>query len=116
MNFAIFASLDVHKATVSVAVTVLSVWRERDSRGMFADMSTARNPYRGFRFPAEIISEAAWLHHCFSLSLREVELILAARGITDSYETIREWGRASGGSLPTRSSTAGPSWAATAPA
>ncbi|WP_169055103.1 IS6 family transposase [Azospirillum sp. TSA2s] len=56
---------------------------------MFAAMSMPRNPYRGFRFPAEIISEAVWL---FSLSLREVELILAARGIEVSYETIREWG------------------------
>ncbi len=35
-------------------------------------MSTASNPYRGFRFPAEIISEAVWLYHGFSLSLREV--------------------------------------------
>ena len=55
-------------------------------------MSTTPNPYRGFRFPAEIISQAVWLYHCFSLSLREVELILAARGIEVSYETIREWG------------------------
>ncbi|MDR6775152.1 hypothetical protein [Azospirillum sp. BE72] len=55
-------------------------------------MSTLSNPYRGFRFPAEIISEAVWLYHCFSLSLREVELILAARGIEVSDETIREWG------------------------
>ncbi|NUB31468.1 IS6 family transposase [Azospirillum brasilense] len=55
-------------------------------------MSTSINPYRGFRFPAVIINEAVWLYHCFSLSLREVELILAARGIEVSYETIREWG------------------------
>lgn len=55
-------------------------------------MSTTPNPYRGFRFPAQIISEAVWLYHCFSLSLREVKLILAARGIEVSYETIREWG------------------------
>jgi putative transposase len=41
-------------------------------------MSTSPNPYRGFPFPAEIISEAVWLYHCFSLSLREVELILAS--------------------------------------
>ena len=54
-------------------------------------MSTSPNPYRGFRFPAEIINQAVWLYHCFSLSLREVELILAARGIVVSYETIREW-------------------------
>ena len=50
------------------------------------------NLYRGFRFPAEIIQHAVWLYHCFSLSLREVELILAARGIVVSYESIREWG------------------------
>ena len=50
------------------------------------------NPYRGFRYPAEIIQHAVWLYHCFSLSLRDVELILAARGIVVSYETIREWG------------------------
>jgi putative transposase len=54
-------------------------------------MSTISTPYRGFRFPAEIINQAVWLYHCFSLSLREVELILAARGIVVSYETIREW-------------------------
>src|ERR1700761_315459 len=50
------------------------------------------NPYRGFRFPAEIIQHAVWLYHCFSLSLRDVELILAARGIVGSYESIRDWG------------------------
>ncbi|WP_208621325.1 IS6 family transposase [Azospirillum oryzae] len=55
-------------------------------------MSTTPNLYRGFRFPAAIINEAVWLYHCFSLRLREVELILAARGIEVSYETIREWG------------------------
>jgi len=49
-------------------------------------MGTSSNPYRGFRFPAEIISEAVWLYHCFSLSLRAVELMLAARGIEVSYE------------------------------
>jgi putative transposase len=54
-------------------------------------MSTTSNPYRGFRFPAEIINQAVWLYHCFSQSLREVELIPAARGIVVSYETIREW-------------------------
>jgi putative transposase len=48
--------------------------------------------YRGFRFPPEIIAHAVWLYHCFSLSLRDVELILAARGVTVSHETIRDWG------------------------
>jgi putative transposase len=54
-------------------------------------MSTPSDPYRGFRYPAEIINQAVWLYHCFSLSLRDVELILAARGIVVSYETIRAW-------------------------
>lgn len=61
-------------------------------RGRVSDMSLPRNPYCGFRFPAEIIAHAVWLYHCFSLSLRDMELILAARGVTVSYESIRDWG------------------------
>ena len=37
--------------------------------------------YRRHRFPAAIISHAVWLYHVFSLSLRDVELILAERGV-----------------------------------
>ncbi|MFC0387942.1 IS6 family transposase [Muricoccus vinaceus] len=55
-------------------------------------MPTSLNPFRRFRYPAEVIQHAVWLYHCFSLSLRDVELILAARGIVVSYESIREWG------------------------
>ncbi|HQT90197.1 MAG TPA: IS6 family transposase [Acidiphilium sp.] len=55
-------------------------------------MTTSSNPYRGFRYSAEVIQHAVWLYHCFSLSLREVELILAARGVVVSYESIRSWG------------------------
>jgi putative transposase len=58
----------------------------------FGVMNQPLNPYRGFRFPREIIQHAVWLYHCFSLSLRDVELILAERGIVVSYESIREWG------------------------
>ena len=47
--------------------------------------------YRGFRTPAEIISHAVWLYHVFSLSLRDVELILAERGIGVTHESIRQW-------------------------
>ena len=39
--------------------------------------------YPRHRFPAEIISHAVWLYHLFSLSLRDVELILAERGVID---------------------------------
>ena len=77
-------------------------------------MSTTSNPYRGFRFPAEIINQAVWLYHCFSLSLREVELILAARGVVVSYETIREWslrfGRAYAKKLKQRRPQPGDKW------
>src|SRR5215213_8552005 len=69
----------------------LSAWRPLVSRGSLSGM-TSSNPCRGFRFPAEIIQHAVWLYHCFSLSLRDVELILAARGIVVSYESIRDWG------------------------
>jgi len=54
-------------------------------------MTTSPNPFRGFRYPAEVIQHAVWLYHCSSLSLRDVELILAARGVVVSYETVREW-------------------------
>jgi putative transposase len=53
--------------------------------------------YPGHRFPAEIIGLAVWLYHVFSLSLRDVELILAERGITVTHESIRQWGLKFGG-------------------
>ena len=48
--------------------------------------------YAGYRFPAEIVSHAVWLYFRFPLSLRMVEEMLAARGITVSHETVRQWG------------------------
>ena len=47
--------------------------------------------YRGHRFPPEIISHAVWLYNRFTLSFRDVEDLLAERGITVSYEAIRCW-------------------------
>jgi putative transposase len=70
----------------------LSAWRRVPVRGSLRGMTISSNPYRGFRFPREVIEHAVWLYHCFSLSLRDVELILAARGIVVSDESIREWG------------------------
>ncbi len=47
----------------------------------------ARDPlYRGYRFPAEIISHAVWLSYRFALSHRDVEELLAVRGVQVSYE------------------------------
>jgi putative transposase len=54
-------------------------------------MTTEPETYPGYRFPAEIIRHAVWLYHLFSLSLRDVELILAERGITVTRESIRQW-------------------------
>ena len=54
-------------------------------------MSTTSSSYRGFRLPVEVINHEVWLYHCFSLSLRDIALILAARGIVVSYKAIHEW-------------------------
>ena len=47
--------------------------------------------YPRHRFPAEIISHSVWLYFRFALSFRDVEEILAMRGVAVSYETVREW-------------------------
>jgi putative transposase len=56
-------------------------------------MTPARARYTGYRFPCEIISQAVWLYFRFPLGLRMVEELLAARGITVSHETVRQWAR-----------------------
>ena len=53
-------------------------------------MTEAPN-YRGYRFPPEIIARSVWLYHRFTLSFRDIEDLLAERGVTVSYETIRQW-------------------------
>ncbi len=47
--------------------------------------------YAGYRFPPEIIHQAIWLYLRFTLSFRDVEDLLAERGIAVSYETVRRW-------------------------
>jgi putative transposase len=54
-------------------------------------MRTSVSRYHRHRFPAEIISHSVWLYFRFALSFRDVEEMLAMRGVTLSYETIREW-------------------------
>lgn len=56
-------------------------------------MKTHAKMYRGYRFPSEIISHGVWLYYRFSLSFRDVEELLAKRGVVVSYETIRQWCR-----------------------
>ena len=52
--------------------------------------------YSGYRFPPEIIHQAIWLYLRFTLSYRDVEDLLAERGIAISYETVRRWVNLSG--------------------
>ena len=47
--------------------------------------------YRGYRFPPDIISYSVWLYHRFTLSLRDIEDLLAERGVVVSYESVRRW-------------------------
>jgi putative transposase len=49
------------------------------------------NMYTGYRFPSQVISHTVWLYHRFTLSFRDVEELLAARGISVTYETVRNW-------------------------
>ena len=49
------------------------------------------NTYKRYRFPPDIISYAVWLYHGFNLSHRDIEDLLAERGITVSRESIRLW-------------------------
>jgi putative transposase len=58
--------------------------------------------YPRHRFPAEIIAHAVWLYHVFSLSLRDVELILAERGVVVTHESIRYWCRKFGADFARR--------------
>src|ERR1700720_575373 len=74
-------------------------WSEAGETG---GMKPPPDPHYRHRFSAEIISHAVWLYHVFSLSLRDVELLLAERGIVVSYETVRRWCRKFGQSFANR--------------
>ena len=49
--------------------------------------------YKNHRFPGEIISHGVWLYYRFSLSYRDVEEMMFARGIVVTHEAIRQWCR-----------------------
>src|SRR3954453_11024443 len=49
--------------------------------------------YKRHRFPPAIISHAVWRYFRFALSYRDVEELLAERGVSVTYETIRQWCR-----------------------
>ena len=54
-------------------------------------MKSTRSLYYGYRYPREIISHAVWLYDKFGISFRDIEDLLAERGLVVSYETIRRW-------------------------
>jgi putative transposase len=78
-------------------------------------MENARHPrFARHRFPAEVISHAIWLYFRFTLSLRMVEEMLAARGIEVSHETVRQWalkfGQSSANQIRRRLPAPGDKW------
>ena len=70
--------------------------------------------YKRHRFPPEIIGHAVWLYFRFALSYRDVEELLAERGVIVSYETIRQWcrkfGQIYGNALRRRRPRPGDTW------
>ena len=54
-------------------------------------MKCRRSSYHGHRVPPEIISHSVWHYYRFCLRFRDVEDLLAKRGIIVSYEIIRQW-------------------------
>jgi len=54
-------------------------------------MNPSRSLYHRHRFPSEIISHCVWLYFRFALSFRDVEELMSSRGVSLTYETVREW-------------------------
>jgi putative transposase len=53
--------------------------------------ATTSSLYKGHRFPVGIISHCMWLYHRFTLSLGDVQEMMAERGVIVSYDTIHQW-------------------------
>ena len=74
----------------------------------------SNNLYRGHRFPREIISECIWVYFRLSVSFRDVEQMMAGRGVFVSYETVRCWcdkfGKAYADGLRRRRARTGDKW------
>ena len=77
-------------------------------------MNLPKTAYFRHRFPAEIISHCVWLYFRFSLSFRDIEEMMAKRGVVLTYETVREWCLKFGGtyakSIRSRGSRPGDRW------
>src|SRR4051812_16785018 len=75
----------IRRLTRSRRHQLLAIARRRQA-GAMAEIS-----YRRHRFPPVIIQHAVWLYLRFTLSYRDVEELLAHRGLDVSYETVRSW-------------------------
>ncbi len=64
--------------------------------------------YSGYRFPRDIIQRAVWMYLRFTLSFRDVEELLAERGIVVTYESIRRWVLTFGPAIARRLRARGP--------
>ena len=77
-------------------------------------MKPRKTLYHRHRFPQDIIRHAVWLYYRFCLSYRDVENLLAERGIKVSYETVRRWcirfGPVYANRLRNRSGSGGDRW------
>jgi len=91
-----FVAFDVAKMKHAVAIAegdragevrlALSHERQTGYRGRMQPVSYAHH-----HFPPEAIRHAVWLYLRFTLSYRDVEELLAERGLELSYETVRRW-------------------------
>ena len=70
--------------------------------------------YHRRRFHSDVIKRAIWLYFRFNLSLREIEELMAERGVDVSYETIRRWidrfGSVFAKRIKSRSKSPSPGW------
>jgi putative transposase len=73
-------------------------------------MNVSPSLYHRHRFPAKIISHCVWLYFRFSLSFRDVEEMMSIRGVSLTYETVREWCLKFKQSLATQSTLARRQW------
>src|SRR5438477_4741804 len=79
-----------------------------------SEMTAPESLYRRHRFPPEIISHCVWLYFRFSLSFRDVEELMSCRGVSLTYETVREWclkfGQTYANGLRRKSAPSGDRW------
>jgi hypothetical protein len=96
--------------------TALTTWGRESSACDTCRMKDeiAAPTYAGYRFPPEIIGQAVWLYFRFALSYRDVEELLAERGVILTYETIRQlsqkFGQAYANGLRRRRPRPGDTW------